>query len=277
MKENLKIILVGSGNVAHHLELALRDAGHRIVQVLGRNKEKTRILAKNLSADFTVDFGKLKKTADLIILAASDNALSELAGKIDPGKALVVHTSGSVPMDVLSALHNYGVLYPLQTFSKDRLVDFSEIPVFVEANSEKNVRVLKNLALQLSPKVEICDSEHRKYLHLAAVFANNFSNHMYVIAACLLEKHGLNFEYLAPLILETAQKAIDKKPRNAQTGPALRNDQNIIDEHLTLLTDHPEYQKIYSFVSQSILEYSKGEKGNGPAFIQGDNKGDDIK
>lgn len=277
MKESLQIILVGTGNVAHHLGLALLDAGHEIVQLLGRNKEKTKALAKKLSVDFSVDFGELNKTADLIILAVSDNALAELAGKIDPGKALVVHTSGSVPVDVLSALPNYGVFYPLQTFSKERPVDFSDIPIFVEANSEKNVRRLKNLALQLSPKVEICDSEHRKYLHLAAVFACNFSNHMYAIAECLLEKHGLKFEHFAPLILETAQKAIDKKPKNAQTGPALRNDQNTINEHVALLADHPEYQKIYSFVSKSILDFSAGKKCDGLAHIQGEKNGEDIK
>lgn len=270
MKESLNMILVGTGNVAHHLGLALQDAGHDIIQLVGRNKDKTKALAANLSVEFTTDFDQLRNDADLIILAISDNGLADVASKINPGQALVVHTSGSVSVDVLNALPNNGVFYPLQTFSKERLVNFPDIPIFVEASSEKNTRLLKNLALQLTPKVEICDSIHRKTLHLAAVFACNFSNHMYAIAEWMLEKHDLKLEHLSPLILETAQKAIDKKPKNAQTGPAIRNDKNTIDEHLALLSDQPEFQKIYSFVSKSILDFSLLERGNEPASIQGD-------
>ncbi|MEA3444181.1 MAG: DUF2520 domain-containing protein [Bacteroidota bacterium] len=268
MDEKLKIILIGTGNVAHHLGPALQNTGHDIIQLIGRNKERTRELAEKLNVDFITDFKNLKKNTDLIILSVSDNAIHDIIKKSEFGNALVVHTSGSVSMEVLNSLPNYGVFYPLQTFSKQRALDFSEIPIFIEANSEKNIILLKKLALQLTPKVEIANSEKRKLLHLAAVFACNFSNHMYAIAEYLLEKNGFKFEYLEALIMETARKSLEYKPQNAQTGPALRNDKNTIDKHLALLSEEADFQKIYSFVSKSILDFSKEANCNNLPEIQ---------
>ncbi len=255
MSRKLKIIIIGTGNVAHHLGLALLESEQEIIQLIGRNKENTSSLAKILDVEFSTDIKTIKQNADLVILAVSDNAISEIANNNNFGNALVVHTSGSVSVDELKNLANRGVFYPLQTFSKNREIDFSEVPIFIEANSSENLSLLEKLAKKISTKVEHADSEKRKALHLAAVFACNFSNQMYAIAEKLLVENDLKFDYLEALINETAKKAIEKGPRKAQTGPALRNDKIIIDKHLQMLSEHDEIQKIYTFVSKSISEF----------------------
>ena len=252
MNNKLNIVIVGAGNVAHHLGFALQNAGHYIQQVVGRSKENTESLAKKLNTDYSLRVKETNTDVDLVVLAVSDGAIAGIVSQVDFGKTLVVHTSGSVPVDALSEVENHGVFYPLQTFSKNREVNFKDIPIFVEASSHINFFILKQLGGQLSNKVEECSSEQRKTLHLAAVFACNFSNHLYAIAESILEEHGLEFDHIAPLIQETSKKAIESKPKNVQTGPAIRNDEDTIAKHLKLLEAHPEFQKIYSFVSDSI-------------------------
>ena len=255
-KTSLNIVIYGTGNVAYHLVRAFKKIG-QTVWLTGRNESKVSHLANALDAK-VIDGSKGYENLDIVILAVSDTAISEIISNEDFGNSLVVHTSGSVAMNELAPLADHGVFYPLQTFSKDREVDFSEIPIFIEANTPENLEILKNLGQQLSNKVEECSSEQRKILHLAAVFACNFSNHLYAIAEQILEDHGLEFDSIAPLIKETALKAIDRKPKNAQTGPALRNDKNTLEKHLRLLENQPEFQKIYSFVSESILKFGNG-------------------
>ena len=175
---------------------------------------------------------------------------------IDFQDKLVVHTSGSLSLSVLEPYSkNAGVLYPLQTFSKNRAIDFSEIPIFVEADSELNEKTLQTFAGAISKKVSILNSDKRKSLHIAAVFACNFVNHMYSLASGYLEEQDIPFEVLHPLIEETARKAREMSPKDAQTGPAVRFDENIINDHLERLQEFPELKALYNSISRSIFEH----------------------
>ncbi len=190
-----------------------------------------------------------------LALLALGAILYELLPQIVSGKenALWVHTAGSIPMNIWQGhVARYGVLYPMQTFSKQREVDFGQIPCFVESNSEEDVQLLKDIASALSEKVYEASSEQRKSLHLAAVFTCNFTNHMYVLAAELLKKYGLPFEAMLPLIDETARKVHELEPLAAQTGPAVRYDENVIDEHLRMLADEPQMLELYREISENI-------------------------
>jgi predicted short-subunit dehydrogenase-like oxidoreductase (DUF2520 family) len=252
------IVLIGSGNVATHLGLAIQKTGGSIVQVYSRTEVSAMHLAGLLNADFTCVMEDIRREADLYIIAVSDDALSEIAEDLNLDQKMVVHTSGSLPMDILrKSSQNYGVLYPLQTFSKSREIDFSVIPLCIEANSKNNLHLLEHFARELSHKVEPIDSETRKILHLAAVFACNFPNFMYHIAAQIMADHGLQFELLRPLILETAVKVQELKPEEAQTGPARRRDEEIMKKHIRLLKKFPEFQKIYNMLSEGIQGKAK--------------------
>jgi predicted short-subunit dehydrogenase-like oxidoreductase (DUF2520 family) len=168
-------------------------------------------------------------------------------------EALLVHTAGSMPMDVWKGhAYRYGVLYPMQTFSKERKVDFASVSFFVEANGEADLALLKTMAGALSPKVYEATSAQRTSLHMAAVFACNFANHMYTLSARLLEKNGLPFDAMLPLIDETARKVHELHPKAAQTGPAVRGDENVMGKHLEMLADEPEIREIYRKISDSI-------------------------
>lgn len=251
----MKIVLIGAGNVATHLGLALQGAGHNIVQVYSRTELSASTLAERLDVPFTTSLEDVTPHADLYIVALKDAALQNLIPSIIKGKeeALFVHTAGSMPMDVWKGfVKRYGVFYPMQTFSKHREVDFSDIPFFIEASGPDELHALKMLAAALSRKVYEATSEQRKYLHLSAVFACNFANHMYALSAHLLEKHDIPFEVMLPLIDETARKVHELAPQEAQTGPAIRYDRNVIDKHLALLEDEPTIQEIYEKISRSI-------------------------
>jgi predicted short-subunit dehydrogenase-like oxidoreductase (DUF2520 family) len=192
--------------------------------------------------------------ADLYVFAVTDEALREIIARMPPNPALWIHTAGSVPMDVFEGhATRYGVLYPLQTFSKSRPVEFSRIPCFIEAGSPAEEAGLREIAGRLSDCVQTLDSEKRKYLHLAAVFACNFSNHMYALAGRIVSAQGLSAEVLLPLIDETAAKVHVMPPEKAQTGPAVRNDRNVLDRHLSLLTD-PSVQELYQLISKNIYK-----------------------
>jgi predicted short-subunit dehydrogenase-like oxidoreductase (DUF2520 family) len=189
-------------------------------------------------------------------VALKDSAFEEVLPQINFQNKLLVHCSGSMP---LSCLENYseniGVFYPLQTFSKDREVDFAEIPVFVEANSPENEKKLVQMAEKISGRASVLNSEKRLNLHISAVFACNFVNHFYTIAAEVLKSKEIPFEVLNPLILETARKVQNLEPVLAQTGPAVRFDENVISKHLDALQEFPEFQKLYELVSESIYKF----------------------
>jgi predicted short-subunit dehydrogenase-like oxidoreductase (DUF2520 family) len=250
------IVIIGAGNLATQLALALFEKGFQVNQIYSRNIESARELAQKVNASFTNDLSQLYSEADIYVIAVKDSAIQEVLENLNLDESkLIVHTAGSIPMNILEGFtNNYGVLYPLQTFSKSRKVDFSGIPICFEANHPSNILKLEELGKTLSISVNQINSDERKTLHLAAVFTNNFVNHFYSIGAEILQDKKLDFDLLKPLIRETAAKIESMNPAEAQTGPARRNDQNIIGAQLKMLHDKPEYQKIYSFVSESIFQ-----------------------
>ena len=250
------VTLVGAGNLATQLGKSLKENEIEIVQVYSRTETSAKALAEQLGCPFTIDLKELKQ-ADLVIVSVKDDALESVFKQIDKSSR-VVHTAGSVPMEILADyFKNHGVFYPLQTFSKQREVDFLNIPICLEASSVEFLQELKQLASRLSQNVSLVNSEKRESLHLAAVFTCNFVNHFYDIGDGLLGEKGLDFSLLKPLIQETAQKVMSLKPIDAQTGPAVRYDETIIDKHLELLSYKPELRKIYSFISRSIYNSKK--------------------
>jgi predicted short-subunit dehydrogenase-like oxidoreductase (DUF2520 family) len=250
------VVSIGAGNLATQLALALIEKEVQVTQVFSRNPESAKELAEKVNSEFITDLSLLKKDADLYIVAVKDSAIPEVLETLNLDESrLIVHTAGSVPMSILEGFSaNYGVFYPLQTFSKSRKIDFSDIPICIEANHPSNLLKLELLGKKLSNSVNQINSEERKTLHLAAVFANNFVNHLYAIGAHILHDQKLDFNLLKPLITETAAKVQELSPLDAQTGPAKRYDKTIIDAQLKMLEHSPEYRKIYSFVTESIFQ-----------------------
>jgi len=246
------VVFIGSGNVATRLAIALHLAGKTILQIYSRTEKGASLLGEKLGVDFTSDYSEINRDADLYILSVSDNALEEVVEKLDLSERFVVHTSGTSSMDSLSKFLNHGVFYPLQTFSKDISISFKNIPIFIQANSEENLELLQGLADTISENVQKINTEQRRVLHVSAVFASNFTNYMYAVAEDILAKNDLSFELLKPLIEETAEKLKNHAPHEAQTGPARRNDQKIIQEHLEILDKYSEYQKIYKLITEQI-------------------------
>jgi predicted short-subunit dehydrogenase-like oxidoreductase (DUF2520 family) len=205
--------------------------------------------------------GCITGDASLYIISVSDDAIEPLAESLTTTDKLVVHTAGSVPMNVFTGkLKNYGVLYPLQTFSKSRPVNFSDIPVFLEANTQDNLQKIRMVAQAISQKVYDASSDERMQLHLAAVFGCNFVNHLYHLATQIARQAGFDFGILSPLILETAQKALASgNPKEVQTGPAARNDLQVIHKHLELLASHPQWNSIYTLISENIRKEKTDE------------------
>jgi predicted short-subunit dehydrogenase-like oxidoreductase (DUF2520 family) len=248
---DVKIVLVGAGNVATQLGMALQEKGFPIVQVYSRTPASAGILGNKLQTHFTHVLRDIYPDAGLYLFSLTDSALPEIIKEFPPVNGLLVHTAGSLPMDVFkeSRSQRYGVLYPLQTFSKIRKMTFDTIPVFIEANRPEDEDLLETIASALSNKVIRLSSEKRKHLHLAAVFACNFANHLYTLAAEILEEQDLPWEVLVPLIQETAAKVKELHPKEAQTGPAVRGDKNIINKHLDMLKGCPEKQELYRMMS----------------------------
>lgn len=271
----MKIVLIGAGNLATHLGKALHAAGHDMVQVFSRTMQSAETLASLLDAEPLTDIAQVRDDADVYIFSVKDSALVQLVaqlcrheadGLVEDGavnalrkakkgehERVFLHTAGSMPMSVFKGMaQHYGVLYPMQTFSKQREVDFSIIPCFVEANDEFAQKQIEGMAREISGRVYELSSEDRKYLHLSAVFACNFANHCYAISQELLEEHGIPFDVMLPLINETAAKVHEMKPKDAQTGPAVRYDENVIGKQSKLLENHPHFKKVYDSMSKSI-------------------------
>lgn len=256
---DMKIILIGAGNLATHLGKAIFAAGHDVVQVFSRTMQSATALASEVGAQPVSDISAVRADADLYVVSVKDSALAELVPALCKGKETKVflHTAGSIPMDVFQgmALH-YGVLYPMQTFSKQREVDFSQIPCFIEANDEHALLLIGDVAHQVSSRVYHLASEDRKYLHLSAVFACNFVNHCYALSQEILEEHGIPFDVMLPLIDETAAKVHELDPKEAQTGPAVRYDENVLRAQGALLKSNPQMKDIYDRMSMSIHKLS---------------------
>lgn len=259
---DMKIILIGAGNLATHLGKAIFAAGHDVVQVFSRTMQSATALASEVGAQPVSDISTVRADADLYVVSVKDSAIVELIPVLCKGKETKVflHTAGSIPMDVFQgmALH-YGVLYPMQTFSKQREVDFSQIPCFIEANDEHALQLIGDVAHQVSSRVYHLASEDRKYLHLSAVFACNFVNHCYALSREILEEHGIPFDVMLPLIDETAAKVHELDPKEAQTGPAVRYDENVLRAQGALLKSNPQMKDIYDRMSMSIHKLSVKE------------------
>lgn len=250
----MKVVIVGSGNVATHLSLAMASLeGIEICQVYSPTEAHAEILAERLNCDFVANPTQIRKDADVYLFALKDQVLETVIRAVPANNGLWLHTSGSMPMQVFAGYtERYGVLYPLQTFSKSREISFQGIPLFIECHREEDKNCLEELARRLSGKVCELSSEKRRSLHLAAVFACNFTNHIYALAEEILAKEGLSRDYLFPLIDETAAKVHELPAQEAQTGPAIRYDENIINKHLGMLADDPDVQTLYRLLSQSI-------------------------
>jgi predicted short-subunit dehydrogenase-like oxidoreductase (DUF2520 family) len=249
----MKIVIIGSGNVATHIANALHSVNMEIVQVWSYHYQNASILAAQVDAKAIRDLTEVDQFADLCLIAVKDDAIQSIADQLKDFKGLIVHTSGAVNMDIFeSRFEQYGVFYPLQTFSKNKDLDFSTIPLCVEANTNQVLEKLKTLAGKLSRSVLEVSTEKRRILHVAAVFACNFTNHLYALAGEILTNHQLEFDILRPLILETASKVQQAMPMEVQTGPAIRNDEETIRKHTTLLQEQPQLLEIYKTLSESI-------------------------
>ncbi|MEA4984691.1 hypothetical protein SDC9_40070 [bioreactor metagenome] len=250
----MKIVFIGAGNLATHLSLALQQMGEQIVQVYSRTKTSASELAALLSVPYTTSTDKIIADADVYFYTVSDDALESLVQLPFATNAIHVHTAGSVSMDIFQGKKkNFGVFYPLQTFSKAKQVNFNKIPLFIEASSPEVETELFRLAHVVSEQVYRTNSEQRLKLHVSAVFACNFVNHMYQIAFEMVKSADLPFEVLKPLILETAEKVMHLSPEQAQTGPAKRNDQGVINKHLEVLVELPALKQLYQDLSDMIL------------------------
>ena len=246
----IKVVLIGSGNVATHLYKAFSTVlGVEIIQVFARTQSSAIPLAVQIS-----NWEDLKE-ADLYVISVSDDAIAEVALKIPFKNKLIVHTSGTTSIDVLP-FERKGVFYPLQTFSKEKQIDFSVVPICIETNQKEDENILQKIASLLTPKVYLISSEQRKALHVAAVFVCNFTNHLYQIGAAICEDNAIPFETVKPLITETADKIQNLAPKDAQTGPAFRGDEKTIQAHLEFLTNS-EYKTLYQLMTQSIQHHVK--------------------
>ena len=244
----MQIVLIGSGNVAFHLAKAFTEAQIPISQIFGRNTAELQKISEKFSIPFSTE---TLVDADLYIISVSDSSIAEVSSLIKNKNVLVAHTSGSVSREALSGNYRKSVFYPLQTFSKSKNLDYSKIPFFIDAENENDEEILKNLASKISKNVMLANDEKRKYIHLTAVFACNFVNHLYARAKEISDSQGIPFDYFLPLIDETTQKIHELEPKLAQTGPAIRNDEKVLKLHESLLTDE-EKLKIYKTLNESI-------------------------
>jgi len=246
----IKVVILGAGNVAFHLtNVFLKNQNVELLQVYNRDIQKIEYL--NNEVEIINNLSLLNKNADIYIIAIPDDSISEFSKQLKLPNKLVVHISGSVALNELKSTSNKGVFYMLQTFSKDKYVNLLKVPICIEASTEKDLALLNKLATSISKKNYILNSEQRKHLHIAAVFVNNFVNHLYYVGNEICKKNDIPFEILHPLIKETATKIETLSPFDAQTGPAKRNDQKTIEKQQGML---PKNQKeIYTLLTQSIL------------------------
>lgn len=256
------ISFIGSGNLAWHLAPAFDNVGFVVKEVYSQNPRHAEALTGRLyqaEVKATLDFST--SSSSIFIIAVSDDAISEIAQEIVlPEEAVLIHTSGSQPITELqyAATPHLGVLYPLQTFTKSKKIDFKKIPLFVESLTPEAQQAILPLAKSISNEVKKITSEERKALHIAAVFASNFTNHMLTLSQQVMKQNSLDFEWLKPLIIETINKSLSIGPEEAQTGPAMRGDLEILDKHLDFLQEQEAVAEIYKIVSQHILDsYSK--------------------
>ena len=251
----MKVTLIGAGNLATQLGKSLKKAGVIISQVYSRTEDSARTLGELLEAEWLTDIKALRDEADIYIFSVKDSVLCELISEVckSRGDKLFLHTAGSMPMSCFEGKAlRYGVFYPMQTFSKTKDVDFERIPVFIEGNSIETEDVIRSLANKVTQRVIRLSSADRKYLHLAAVWACNFTNYCYTVASDILGEHGIPFDVMLPLINETTEKIQKISPKEAQTGPAVREDRNVMSKQLELMNGKEDLQELYKMLSKGI-------------------------
>ncbi len=255
---NMKVVVIGAGNLATHLTIALKKNGFTIVQIFSRTEEAANQLAKIVGSTWTTNLQELNLLADIYFFALKDDILSETINKINIPNALLVHAAGSIDIKIFgNKMNPHGVIYPLQTFSKAKEIDFDQVPLFIEGNNDKTTKLLLNIARKLSSKCYKINSEQRLKLHLSAVFACNFVNYLYTVAEEIVGEAQLPFDILKPLIAETADKIRTLSPKDAQTGPAVRFDTEVMKKHRKLLVGKPQLLELYTLMSQEIYKNSK--------------------
>jgi predicted short-subunit dehydrogenase-like oxidoreductase (DUF2520 family) len=255
------MVVVGSGNVAWHLVRAFSRKGIKVRQVLAHNEKTARSLSKAFSVPYILDPALLVKDADLYIIAVQDDHIREVAQALHLNNQFIVHTSGFSSISVLSgASANTGVIWPLQTLTAGKKIEYSDIPFFIEGSSVAWTDKLARFANLVSDHVMSTDSPTRQKIHLAAVIASNLTNQLYSISASILERQDISFSVLAPLILETAAKAGQQHPLRSQTGPAVRKDLHVIEKHLELLRDDPSFRDIYRLITENIIHHHSSKK-----------------
>lgn len=244
----MKIVIIGSGNVAYHLAKAFTQNNIEVSQIFGRNEVELNKISEELNIPYST---KELADADLYLISVSDSAVEQVSDLIKTEKALVAHTSGSLPIETLNGDYRKASFYPLQTFSKTKNLEYSKIPFFIEAENQIDEKSLFELASLISDNVETSDYEKRKYIHLTAVFACNFVNHLFARAKEISDSQDLDFNYFIPLIDETVEKIHHLEPKSAQTGPAARGDERVLKLHEVLITNE-EHRKIYNTMNESI-------------------------
>lgn len=258
MHKAVNITIIGSGNVATNLTLALHKSGHKIDCVYSRDLDNASLLANKVGAKACNNQSNLASQSDLFIIAVSDGAISDIANSWNFNDATVVHTAGSVSLDTLKeASPNIGVLYPLQTFTKDKIIEFKTVPILIEGSNKRTRKFLRYIADNISDNTIEVDSQQRLHTHIAAVFANNFTNHCIATAQELLKNDGINPDIISPLIVETFAKLQNLPASDIQTGPARRNDKDTIDKHLKALADNKNALETYKTISSSITNKYK--------------------
>jgi predicted short-subunit dehydrogenase-like oxidoreductase (DUF2520 family) len=249
----MKIALIGSGNVATVLGRLIIKNNHEVIQVISRDVVNAKLLAEELGASFTDFSGKPDLNADMFILAIADQALEHFFAGFGMGNKLVVHTAGSVSIDILKNYSTrYGVLYPLQSLRKE-MGNIPAIPFLIDGNTDEVIDMINRFASSISPSVKKAGDEERLKLHAAAVIVSNFTNHLYVIAEDFCQKENISFDLLKPLILETALRIQQVSPSKVQTGPAVRKDILTMDKHLRLFAAHPKLRTTYLRLTDSIM------------------------
>jgi len=250
--QKYNIVLIGAGNVATQLGLALKRSNHRILQVYSKHNPSAIELAKKLKSPFTTSLDEINPNADIYIISVKDDAIANVADHIRLTDKTIVHTSGSVDMESIKACSkNYGVFYPLQTFSKSKKAEFKKVPICLEASNKNTFKILETLAKSISHDIHKISSQQRINIHIAAVFACNFTNHFYAIADDILKSNKLSLDLIKPLIAETAEKIKNNSPLDMQTGPAIRGDKKTMEKHLKMITDK-KYKQLYKLISKSI-------------------------
>lgn len=261
----MKISIIGTGNLATHLSAACVQGSVEVVQVWGRNAAKAAEVAVISGAKAISNFQELAPSVDLILLAVADDAIGQIAQLLGNNIAssnfqpVVAHLSGATPTAIFkeTGFRHYGVFWPLQSFRSGKQVDFRKVPICINGSDEKALASISQLANCLSDEVCTVSESQRQVLHLAAVFVNNFTNHLLTISKALTDEAAVPFDLLKPLLRETVNRLESEEPQNMQTGPAIRGDMKTIESHLRLLADHPQYQQLYALLSESIAETRK--------------------